>query len=152
MNRSIVVIIVVIILVLGGGAYLVVNNMNKETDTATPVNTAQEAAESSATNQSTTSQTAETDQTSEQTSQNKSVTIKNFAFSPNAITIKKGTTVTWTNEDGPEHNAFSEQEGGPKGGLLKKGESYSFTFEKSGTFNYICTPHPHMKGTVTVTD
>lgn len=81
-----------------------------------------------------------------------SVTIQDFAFSPKSITVKAGTTVTWTNQDSVKHNVVSDSDGGPDGPLLSKGETYSYTFAKAGTYDYHCQPHPYMKGTVTVTD
>lgn len=81
-----------------------------------------------------------------------SVTIKGFSFSPRTITVKVGTTVTWTNQDGIRHNVTTHDGNGPDGPLLAKGESYSYTFKRTGMFNYHCHPHPDMKGTVIVTD
>jgi amicyanin len=81
-----------------------------------------------------------------------SVTIQDFAFSPKNITVKVGTSVTWTNQDSVKHNVASDDEGGPDGPLLAKGETYSYTFKKVGTFDYHCAPHPYMKATVTVTN
>lgn len=154
MNKTLTAILIVIVLVLGvGGAYVLFikdDTTNEQSTTQVTTETAQDAAESSATNNSTASENMAEPSTEE--GQTASVTIKNFAFAPASITVKKGTTVTWTNEDSAEHNAFSAQDGGPKGRLLSKGESYSFTFDKVGTYSYICEPHPHMKGTVTVTD
>lgn len=84
---------------------------------------------------------------------NVAVTIKDFDFSPMNITVKKGTKVTWTNQDSVRHNVVSDSgNGGPNGPLLGKGESYSFTFDTVGTFAYHCDPHPYMKATVTVTE
>jgi len=82
------------------------------------------------------------------------VTIKDMAFAPGDITIKKGTTVTWTNQDTVGHDVtpvkptseFKQSE------MLSKGESYSVTFNTVGTFAYFCTPHPFMKAQVTVTE
>ena len=82
------------------------------------------------------------------------VTIKGFEYGPEAVEVKVGTTVTWTNEDGVEHNVQT-LDGAPemfKGKLLKQGESYSYTFEKAGTYNYQCNPHPDMRGAVVVTE
>ncbi len=76
--------------------------------------------------------------------------IKDFAFSKAKIKIKKGTKVTWTNQDSAKHNAFSDDDNGPKGKLLGKGQSYSFVFNNVGTTDYYCTPHPYMKGIVNV--
>ncbi len=83
-----------------------------------------------------------------------SVTISNYAFSPASITVKKGTTVTWTNEDTIKHTVTADDDSqpGPKSELFGKGKTYSYTFDTVGQFPYHCVPHPYMKGTVTVTD
>jgi plastocyanin len=75
------------------------------------------------------------------------IAIKGFAFSPKELSINKGDTVTWTNEDSAVHNVV--------GGILKskdlaKGESFSYTFADVGTYDYICTYHPSMKGKIIV--
>lgn len=90
-------------------------------------------------------------------SQTASVIIENSAFTPARITVKKGTTVTWTNEDSMEHNVVSDDDA-PAGGppktadLLSQGEVFSFKFDTVGTFPYHCTPHPFMQGTVEVVE
>ncbi|MDN5275214.1 MAG: plastocyanin [Candidatus Saccharibacteria bacterium] len=82
-----------------------------------------------------------------------SVAIQNFAFSPSAITIKKGTTVTWTNQDSTAHTVTeTDSQDGPKSGNLSTGKSYSFTYNTVGTFKYECSIHTSMTGTVTVTE
>jgi plastocyanin len=73
------------------------------------------------------------------------ITIKNYAYSRPTITIKVGRKVTWTNQDSMEHNAYSDKKGGPKGPLLSKGKSYSWTPKKAGTYKYYCQPHKFMK-------
>lgn len=80
------------------------------------------------------------------------VTIQNYAFDAPVIKVKVGTAVTWTNKDGVRHN-ISPDSGTtlPEGKLIAKDETYSYTFDKAGTFKYHCTPHPYMKGTVVVT-
>ncbi len=90
----------------------------------------------------------------DETASTNQVDIANFAFSPKTITVKKGTTVTWTNKDSVEHNVHSDTKDSdsPNGPLLGQGESYSHTFTAVGTYNYYCQPHPSMKGTVIVTD
>ena len=88
------------------------------------------------------------EETAEKTEKN-AVTIKGFAFNPETITVKKGTTVTWTNEDAAGHTATAD-DGTFDTGLIAKGESGSVTFDTVGTFSYHCTPHPNMKGTVVV--
>lgn len=82
------------------------------------------------------------------------VEIKDYAYAPDVITIKKGTTVTWTNQDTTRHN-IAPDEGTTDfkaSKLLAKGESYSVTFNTVGTFSYYCTPHPYMKGKVIVAE
>jgi plastocyanin len=82
-----------------------------------------------------------------------SVTINNYEFSPMSITIKAGTTVTWNNQDDVHHTITldSGSTEGPNSGQLGKGQSYSYTYKKAGTFSYHCNIHPEMHGTVTVT-
>jgi LPXTG-motif cell wall-anchored protein len=77
------------------------------------------------------------------------VTIKDFEFAPATITINQGDTVTWTN-DGPSAHSATATGGSFDTGVFPQGESRSHTFEAAGTFQYICTPHPNMKGTITV--
>ncbi len=79
------------------------------------------------------------------------IEIKNFAFGPKTITVKKGTTVTWTNQDTVKHDAASD-DGEFKTELMGQGESQSVTFDTVGTYNYHCTPHPNMKATIIVTE
>jgi len=77
------------------------------------------------------------------------VSIANFAFDPVALTITTGTTVTWTNNDTVAHNVLSD-DGSWGSNSLAKGDSFSFTFTKSGTFSYHCGVHPTMKATIIV--
>ena len=80
------------------------------------------------------------------------VAIMNFAFAPAALTVKAGTTVTWTNKDSDAHTVTSQGSGGPlQSAALSTGQSYTFTFTKPGTYSYLCTIHPFMTATVTVT-
>jgi plastocyanin len=75
------------------------------------------------------------------------VKMQNIAFSPKGLTVKAGTTVKWTNDDSVAHNVS----GGPlHSPTFNPGGSYQFTFKKAGTFNYVCTIHPGMTGTVIV--
>ncbi|MDB5164569.1 MAG: putative plastocyanin-like protein [Candidatus Saccharibacteria bacterium] len=82
-----------------------------------------------------------------------SVEIKDYMFTPMAITVKAGDTVTWTNKDSVQHNVVADtpSSDAPDGPLLAQGESYKFTFNKAGTYSIHCMPHPYMKATVTVT-
>ncbi|RAG81276.1 plastocyanin [Streptacidiphilus pinicola] len=81
-----------------------------------------------------------------------SVAIKNFAFAPAAITVKVGTRVTWTNQDSDAHTVTSQNNTGPLNSqALNTGQSFSYTFTTPGTYHYLCTIHPFMTATVTVT-
>ncbi|GAA3430859.1 cupredoxin family copper-binding protein [Kutzneria kofuensis] len=80
------------------------------------------------------------------------VSIKNFAFAPTTITVKVGTTVTWTNSDQDPHTVTSDGKSGPLNSKpLNQGDTYQYTFTQAGTFSYLCTIHPFMTATVTVT-
>lgn len=77
------------------------------------------------------------------------VSIANFAFAPPSITIAPGESVTWTNDDGAPHGlAFKD---GTKGiDVLLPGASFSRTYDKAGTYDYVCAVHPYMMGKVVV--
>jgi plastocyanin len=77
------------------------------------------------------------------------VVISNFAYAPASLTVKAGTTVTFTNQDSIRHTITSD-DGVFDSGLLGKGETFTYTFDKVGIFPYHCTPHPYMKGTIIV--
>jgi len=78
------------------------------------------------------------------------VTIKDFAFDPGDLTVAKGTTVTWKNDDSATHRIKSG-DGSFDSKDLKNGDSFEHTFDTAGTFDYICGIHPSMKGKITVT-
>jgi len=84
------------------------------------------------------------------------VSIENFAFNPQTITIKAGTTVVWTNNDAALHLVASNPHPthtdlpGLQSESLSTGQSYSFTFTQKGTWGYHCHLHPSMKGTIIV--
>jgi len=77
------------------------------------------------------------------------VKIDNFSFGPQAITVAPGTKITWTNRDDIPHTVVST-EGVFKSRVLDTDESFSFTFDKPGTYPYFCSVHPKMTGTVVV--
>ncbi len=82
------------------------------------------------------------------------ITYKGFAVVQKAIKVKKGTTVTWTNEDNAKHDVTptTETEEFKTSELFGKGETYSVTFNTVGKYSYLCSPHPYMKGTIEVTE
>jgi plastocyanin len=79
------------------------------------------------------------------------VSIIDFAFDAEVIEVPVGTTVTWTNEDAAPHTATSVDKIWDSN-ILQQGETFSFTFEEAGTFEYLCSLHPAMVGQVIVTE
>jgi plastocyanin len=77
------------------------------------------------------------------------VSIVNFAFTPEEITIAPGESVTWTNDDGAPHG-LEYNDGAPGTDLLLPGASFSRRFDQSGTYDYSCSIHPYMTGRVVV--
>ena len=76
------------------------------------------------------------------------VKISNFTFNPPQVTVKAGTTVTWTNEDDIPHTVVSPP--GIRSKPLDSEDKFSFTFTTPGTYKYFCSLHPHMTGTIVV--
>lgn len=90
------------------------------------------------------------------------VTIVDYAFSPDTITVKAGSSVTWTNSGSVAHTSTSDggvwdsgQLSAPSGGGgyggASAGGSFSHTFSATGTFTYHCANHTYMTGAVVVT-
>jgi len=77
------------------------------------------------------------------------VNIKNGSLVPSTITVSAGTTVEWHNQDGMQHRIVSSQ-GLFDSGLIDPGEKFSVKFNNPGTYNYYCSLHPQMQGSVTV--
>jgi len=78
------------------------------------------------------------------------VSIDNFTFTPPILTVKAGTTVTWTNKDDIPHGIAATNNSFARSKALDTDDSYSFTFTTPGTYQYFCYIHPHMVGTVVV--
>ena len=77
------------------------------------------------------------------------VRIVDYAFSPRVITITRGTRITWTNADRVPHTATAAG-GAWSSGTLVSGASFGRIFARVGTFRYVCTIHPEMRGIVRV--
>jgi len=77
------------------------------------------------------------------------VQIEQYAFLPQRVTVKAGTTVTWSNDDDDSHTVASSSKLF-KSKALDTGDKFSFTFTTPGTYAYICSVHPYMTGTVVV--
>ncbi|HZU48135.1 MAG TPA: cupredoxin family copper-binding protein [Mycobacterium sp.] len=78
------------------------------------------------------------------------VSIDNFAFVPAKLTVAAGSTVTWTNHDEEPHTVAASDGSFHSPGMDAQA-SYSHTFSAPGTFDYVCSIHPFMRGTVVVT-
>jgi plastocyanin len=77
------------------------------------------------------------------------ILVKDFTFSPTLMTVKAGSTVTWTNKDDEPHNVTSDT-GLFRSGGMDTNDSFSFKFDKPGTYHITCSIHPRMVGTVVV--
>jgi plastocyanin len=126
--------IIVLVILIIGGAYAATHKSKTNNNSAT---------NSSTQNQSTTSSSA---------SATGSIDIKNMMFTPSQITVAKGGSVTWTNNDSTTHTVVDDLSnvGGPASGNIAPGSTYSFTFTKTGSFQYHCSIHPSMRGTIVV--
>jgi plastocyanin len=78
------------------------------------------------------------------------VTMKDIKFNPSKVTIKKGQTVVWTNDDSVGHDVTADgfKSGDP--GAIESGQTFQHKFPKKGTFKYQCSVHPGMTGQVVV--
>jgi plastocyanin len=83
-----------------------------------------------------------------------SVSLKNIQFSPKTLSVAKGATVTWTNDDSVNHDVTKTGGPGPKfssgSGNMAQGDTYKQKLTTAGTIQYVCTVHPGMTGTITV--
>lgn len=122
MNKIILVLIIIIVLLILGGAYFMSQPTNKQTTTQQPAQ--------------------------QPTNLNANVSIKSFAFNPTPLTIKAGTTVTWTNNDPMPHQIKSSEF---NSSVLSAGDTFSFTFSDVGQYDYSCAIHPSMKGQIIIT-
>jgi plastocyanin len=81
--------------------------------------------------------------------EDKSIAIQNYTFSPEKLTVVAGTKVTWVNHDQVPHTVV-EKDRKFHSSALDTNDSYSFTFNTPGVYQYFCTLHPTMTGTITV--
>jgi plastocyanin len=77
------------------------------------------------------------------------VKIDNFKFGPGQLTVGKGTSVTWTNEDDIPHSIVLTALG-VRSKPLDTDKAFTYQFDKAGTYSYICGLHPFMHGQVVV--
>jgi plastocyanin len=79
-----------------------------------------------------------------------SADIANFAFAPAEIQASVGQTITFTNKDSAPHTATATDGAKFDSGQLDQGKSFSYTAKKAGTIKFVCSFHPNMTGTITV--
>lgn len=79
------------------------------------------------------------------------VAIQGFAFGPGTVTVKPGTTVTWTQQDEDQHTVTADDASFASSPLMT-GQTYTHTFTTPGVYHYHCAIHPFMHGTVTVSN
>lgn len=161
-----VIVTVVAVIILGAAGFAVFHSnspsykassttdkTSAQTNSAAPTQSSGESQVKTQTQNSTDGNTSSPTSNQPSSSATAKVTINNFAFNQANLTVKKGTTVTWTNQDSTAHTVTeTDGQNGPNSQDLNQGQSYSFTFTKTGTFEYDCSIHPYMKATVTVTD
>jgi plastocyanin len=131
-----IVLIIVLIIIAAGVYFLIYRNTGAPSNSAT-TNTPPTGAPATQGSKSTPAVQVKT----------VNVAIMNFSFSPATLTINKGDTVVWVNQDSVFHHILGT---GFESGNLDKGQSFNFIFKTAGTFNYHCTIHPFMKGTIVV--
>jgi len=97
-------------------------------------------------------QTAATEPVTTKAVATNTVSIQNYTFSPQVITVKKGRTVIWTNNDTATHTLIFDDTAIPNSGPLNSGAGFSLAFDHAGTFTYHSLAYPDTTGTVIVTD
>lgn len=79
------------------------------------------------------------------------IIISHYSFQPGTLTVAKGGTVTWVNEDDDVHTIKSTD--GPEAfssPALDHGNQFGMTFHRAGTYHYVCSVHPFMRGVIVV--
>lgn len=134
---AVVIVAVVLVLVLGHKKTTPEPTPSPSTNSTTPTTTTPTASTTPSANTAATS-----------------VAIKNFAFDAKTVTVKKGTTVTWTNDDTANHTVTFDDSSmsSASSGNLTNGATFSYKFDTAGTFAYHCAIHSSMTGTVVVTE
>ncbi len=156
MNK--IIIAAVAIVIIAGGTFIITRDNDKDSSSQN-VSGNSSANDSSSNNLDPNNYTdgAEIGSTLDATDQSEvNVSISDNVFDTTYLKVKKGTKVTWTNQGESRHDITSASTSPKKGlgsDLLSNGQSYSFTFNETGTYEYFCTPHAsQMKAVVTVVD
>jgi plastocyanin len=86
----------------------------------------------------------------ETTTKQNRIEIKDFAFNPQTITVKSGEKVTWINRDEEPHTIVSVEKQFKKSTALDTDQEFTITAGAPGTYNYFCSVHPKMTGTIVI--
>ena len=86
----------------------------------------------------------------ESTTRQNRIEIKDFAFNPQTITVKSGEKVTWINRDEEPHTIVSVGKQFKKSTALDTDQEFTITAGAPGTYEYFCSVHPKMTGTIVV--
>jgi plastocyanin len=78
------------------------------------------------------------------------VSMEGIAFQPAEVTVSAGDTVNWVNNDTVGHDVTADSFSSGEPGAMENGDEFEHTFEEAGTFDYVCTVHPGMEGSVVV--
>jgi plastocyanin len=90
------------------------------------------------------------DDTGETNAGGPQVIMKDIKFNPATLKAKAGQTVTWTNDDSVGHDVTAGGFNSGGAGNIEPGKTFTHKFAKAGTYKYVCSVHPGMEGTVTV--
>ena len=152
MRRLLVPLIAAMVLVLGFGTFAAAQDATPTGgEEGTPCAAATPGASPMATEEAMASPTATTEamMASPSAGEGCEVRIENFAFSPAAIQISVGDTVTWENYDSATHTVTGDNNEFDSGNVAT-GQKFTHTFTTAGTFAYHCKIHPNMHGTIVV--
>src|SRR5579883_3210500 len=125
--------VIIIVIIIIGGVIALTHKSNN--NTTTPPANSSSTSSTTTTNQSAVAGT---------------INIRDMMFTPSQITVPKGGTVKWTNNDTTTHTVVADLGNGPNSGDIAPGQTYSYTFTKSGSVQYHCSIHPSMRGTIVV--
>jgi plastocyanin len=78
------------------------------------------------------------------------VSMKDIRFDPTDVTVNVGDTVTWVNDDTVGHDVTADDFTSGEPGAMENGDTFEHTFDAAGTFDYVCSVHPGMEGSVKV--
>ena len=78
------------------------------------------------------------------------VVMRDTEYTPMTITVHLGGAISWTNLDTVNHDVRSDILNGPNSPLFATNRTYTWRPSATGTFNYICSIHPGMTGTILV--